>query len=134
LRSRGFIGIQRILVLSIDVQGTQDTSVAQRQVVGGIFSLFGLVSGAQIDRYNFETLTTMTESLQAFARAFAAARCAEARAIDGARCDDVKAKLIHIALSSLPPGTAQDRLFSIPTGLTIPRRMWICRSRQANRQ
>jgi NTE family protein len=121
LRSRGFIGIRRILVLSIDGQGTQDSSVAQRQVVGGIFSLLGLVSGAQIDRYNFETLITTTELLHAFARSIAAARCAEAHMIDGARCDDVSAELIHIALSALPPGSAQDRLLAIPTGLTIPR-------------
>jgi NTE family protein len=53
LRSRGYFRLRRILVLSIDGQGTQDTSVAERQAVGGIFSLLGLVSGAQIDRYNF---------------------------------------------------------------------------------
>jgi hypothetical protein len=44
LRSQGFTGIRRILVLTIDGQGTQD-SVAHRQVVGGLFSVLGLASG-----------------------------------------------------------------------------------------
>jgi NTE family protein len=39
LRARGFLGVRRILVLSIDGQGTQDSSGAQRQIVGGYFHL-----------------------------------------------------------------------------------------------
>jgi hypothetical protein len=64
---------------------------------------------------------TLTEQMRAFARAIRAARCAEASTNDGARCDDVSAALIHIALSKLPPSPAQDRLLAIPTSLTIPR-------------
>ena len=121
LRSRGYFRLRRILVLSIDGQGTQDTSVAERQAVGGIFSLLGLVSGAQIDRYNFETLVAMTDQVQGFAQSISRARCAEAPTIDGARCDDVKGELIHISLAKLPPSAAQDILLRIPTGLTIAR-------------
>ncbi|HET6606836.1 MAG TPA: patatin-like phospholipase family protein [Rhodopila sp.] len=121
LRGRGFLNLRRLLVLSIDGQGTQDSTIAQRQMVGGIFSLLGLVSGAQIDRYNFETLTTMTDQINAFAHAIGVARCAEAPIIDGARCDDVSGALIHISLAKLPPSPAQDKLLAIPTGLTIPR-------------
>lgn len=50
LCQRGLDRVRRLLVLSIAGQGTQDTSLAQRRVVGGLFSIFGLVSGAQIDR------------------------------------------------------------------------------------
>lgn len=119
LRRRGMFSLRRILVLSIDGQGAQDSSVAQRRAVGGIFSLFGLVSGAQIDRYNFETLTAVTEQVQNFAKTIAHVRCAEAPVIDGAACDDVRGDLIHISLAAMPAGPEKDALLAIPTGLTL---------------
>ena len=54
LRERGFTRLRRVLLLSIDGQGTQDSTIAQRQEVGGLVQLLGLVSGGQIDSYNFE--------------------------------------------------------------------------------
>jgi NTE family protein len=119
--SGGFVGVRRVLVISIDGQGAQDTSVARRRDVGGIFSLFGLVSGAQIDRYNFETLTTVAQQLREVTAAIARTRCAKARLIDGAPCDDVKGALVHISLAEMAPGPEKDRLLAIPTGLTVPR-------------
>jgi len=111
--------VRRILILSIDGQGAQDSSIAQRRAVGGIFSLFGLVSGAQIDRYNFETLTTVTDQLRAFVTLLAKTRCDEAQVIDGAPCGDVSGRLIHISLSAMPEGPEKDALLAIPTGLTL---------------
>jgi NTE family protein len=113
--------IRRFLVLSVDGEGAQDTSVAQRKLMGGIFSLFGLVSGAQIDRYNFETLTTVSDQLRQLVAAVARNRCAEARVIDGTKCDDVRGALIHVSLTELPDSPTKDRLEAIPTGLTIKR-------------
>jgi NTE family protein len=121
MRSRGIDRVRRLLVLSIDGQGAQDSSVAQRRAVGGIFSLFGLVSGAQIDRYNFETLTAVTAQVHGLANAIAQVRCTEARVIDGARCDDVDAELIHISLAEMPEGPEKATLLAIPTGLTVKR-------------
>ena len=83
---QGLDRLRRVLVISIDGQGSQDPTVAQRKTVGGVFSLFGLVSGAQIDRYNFETLTTVTDQIGDIARAIriadapAAGRSTEAHA------------------------------------------------------
>jgi NTE family protein len=108
-------------VISVDGEGSQDTSVASRKAVGGIFSLFGLVSGGQIDRYNFETLTTLTEQIRFFARTIAEVRCAQSKVIDGTRCDDVQAELIHLSLASLPDSPQNAQLQAIPTGLTIKR-------------
>ena len=48
--------VRRILVISVDGEGGQDTSVARRKYVGGLFDLLGLVTGNQIDSYNFDTL------------------------------------------------------------------------------
>lgn len=121
VRRMGFGRVRRLLVLSIDGQGAQDTTVAQRKFVGGIFSLLGLVSGAQIDRYNFETLNTVTDQIKTIARAVRNARCQFAPVIEGAACDDVQAELIHISLANMPDGPQKKELLAIPTGLTIPR-------------
>jgi NTE family protein len=94
--------VRRVLVLSIDGQGAQDTSVAQQRVVGGIFAIFRLVSGTQIDRFNFETLAVVDQQLQEFVAAIRRSRCAEAKTIDGARCDDVNGVLVHVSLAELP--------------------------------
>jgi NTE family protein len=117
----GLANIRRVLIISVDGQGAQDTSVARRQSVGGIMSLFGLVSGAQIDRYNFETLTTVVEQLNELTAALEKARCTGGRVVNGTACDDVKGALVHISLTGMEPGPEKDRLLAIPTGLTIAR-------------
>ena len=71
-----FLSVRRILIISVDGEGSQDTSVARRKAVGGIFSLLGLVTGNQIDSYNFDTLIVLTEQLQSLQAAIIKARCA----------------------------------------------------------
>ena len=46
LRERGYLHVRRLLAISVDGQGTQDSSVARRKQVGGLFAVLGLVSGA----------------------------------------------------------------------------------------
>jgi NTE family protein len=121
IRARGLDKVRRVLILSIDGEGSQDTSLAQRKMVGGLMTMIGQASGSQIDRYNFETLIAVGAQLQGFAALIAKARCEEAPVIDGAPCGDVKAALIHISLANIPPGPERDKLLAIPTGLTIPR-------------
>ncbi len=111
--------VRRVLVLSIDGQGAQDTSVAQQRVVGGIFAIFRLVSGTQIDRFNFETLAVVDQQLQQFVKAISQSRCSEATTIDGARCDDVDGALVHVSLAELPDSPEKERLLAIRTGLTL---------------
>jgi NTE family protein len=122
ITAAGYDHLRRILVISIDGQGAQDPTAAQRKAVGGLFSILGLATGNQIDRYNFETLVTVQRQLQQFAAAVRAARCARGKVVDGAPCGDVKAALIHIALATMPPGPEKTRLLAIPTGLTIARK------------
>jgi NTE family protein len=121
IRARGFDKLRRILVLSIDGEGSQDTTLAQRRMVGGLLSLIGQASGAQIDRYNFETLIAVGDQLQGFAALIAKVRCQEGSVIDGAPCGDVRAELLHISLADMPAGPEKDKLLAIPTGLTIPK-------------
>ncbi len=121
LRKRGYDQIRRLLVISIDGQGTQDSSVAQRRQVGGLFAVLGLVSGAQIDSYNFETLTVVNQQVQIITQRLRDVRCAEGPIVDGARCDDVKSALLHISLAGLPDTPDRQRLLAIPTGLSLKR-------------
>ncbi|HYZ32108.1 MAG TPA: hypothetical protein VE684_07480, partial [Crenalkalicoccus sp.] len=121
LRSRGFLQVRRLLMLSVDGQGTQDSSVAQRKQVGGLVQMLGLVSGAQIDSYNFETLHTVTQQIEGLTATLRQARCAAAPSIAGAPCGDVASALIHISLVGLPETPERARLLAIPTGLSLSR-------------
>ncbi len=121
LAGRGLDKLRRLLVISVDGEGAQDTAIARQRYVGGVISLFGLVSGSQIDRYNFETLIAVGQQLQEFANTVRTARCSKGAVIDGAACDDVKAELVHISLRDLPATPETAKLQAIPTGLTIPR-------------
>jgi NTE family protein len=121
IRATLFTSLRRILVISVDGQGGQDTSVARRKAVGGIFSLLGLVTGNQIDSYNFDTLVVMSEQLKELQKAIVQARCAQRIVADGTRCDDVKAVLLHLSLSGMPESPEKQKLLAIPTGLTVAR-------------
>ncbi len=121
IRARGFLGVRRLLLISIDGQGTQDSSIARRKEVVGVLALLGLVSGGQIDSYNFETMNTVTEQMQRLAVALRNARCAQGPMVDGKSCGDVQAALIHISLAGLPESPEQKQLLAIPTGLTLTR-------------
>ena len=83
--------------------------------------MLGLVSGAQIDSYNFETLTVVSQQIQIVTNQLRDARCAQGPVVDGTRCDDVDSKLIHISLAGLPDTPEKERLLAIPTGLTLKR-------------
>ena len=119
ITARGVDRIRRVLVLSIDGEGAQDPSSAKQKAVGGLVSLFGLVSGGQIDRYNFETLNTVKTQLRDVVQALRTARCARGQVIDGTPCNDVQAELLHISLANIPDGPDKTELLAIPTGLTL---------------
>ena len=119
LANRGYERLRRILVISVDGQGAQDSSVAQRRIVGGLVSILGLVSGAQIDQANFETLNLVRGQIGGVVRTLRAARCTRGRTIDGFACDDVQGALIHLSLARMPDGPGKDALLAIPTGLTL---------------
>ncbi len=121
IAAKGLDRIRRILVISVDGQGVQDNSVAQRRAVGGLFSVLGLVAGGQIDRFNFETLLTVDQQIWQVTEAIRAARCARGPVVFGTRCDDVTSELTQVSLNAMPPGPRRDELLAIPTGLTLNR-------------
>jgi NTE family protein len=119
IRTLGYDHLRRVLVISVDGQGAQDASVAQRKIVGGLFSLLGLVSGGQIDRYNFETLSTVSSQIKGVVRAIQNARCSEGKLVYDTPCDDVQGELVHISLAAMPDSAEKDQLLAIPTGLSL---------------
>lgn len=78
LHSRGTARLRRILFVSVDGEAAQDTSVAMKDSVGGVGTIFGAVSGAQIDRYNFETLSLARLKLADFVGRLKKVRCGTA--------------------------------------------------------
>ncbi len=121
LAARGFDRIRRILVISVDGQAGQDYSVSQRRAVGGLFEIFGLVSGSQINRMNFETMITLNQQLQEVTQAIRAARCARAPVIDAAPCEDVEASIVRISLGDIQDSARREQLLAIPTTLSLSR-------------
>jgi NTE family protein len=121
LSALGYARLRRILVLSIDGQGGEDPSLAQTKAVGGVLSSLLRASGGQIDRFNFETLRAVNEQLKEVAQAIRSARCQTGPIVDGVPCGDVKAELIHLSLSGMPPGPEKTKLLAIPTALTVAR-------------
>lgn len=120
LQARGYTQVRRLLVLSIDGQGAQDDAIAQHKQVGGLMSILGLVSGSQIDNYNFETLIAVNQLVAVLGNRLREARCAQGPEVGGAACDDVQTQMIHISLRALPDTPEKAALQAIPTGLTIP--------------
>jgi NTE family protein len=119
LRSRGAARLRRILFVSVDGEAAQDTSVAMEESVGGLGTILGAVSGAQIDRYNFETLSLARLKLADFAGRLKKVRCETAIVIDGRPCGDVESDVVHLSLAGIEDARTRERLEKIPTGLTI---------------
>jgi NTE family protein len=118
-KERGFTKWRRVLVISVDGQGDQDTSWARQRQVTGFGQILANVSGAQIDAYNFETLLLAREEIDGMAKFLTKLRCAEAEVIDGFRCDDVKSEFVHLSLSDVTDEKVRAQLEAIPTGLTV---------------
>jgi len=116
---RGFYRWRRILVVSVDGEGGQDTSWARERTVSSIGQILSNVTGAQIDEYNFETLQVTREEVQQLSAALAKLRCEKAAVIEGFRCDDVKGSLVHVSLRDVTDPQVRKQLEAIPTGLTV---------------
>ena len=111
---------RRVLVVSIDGQAATDPTLGQQRMVTGLATIFSAVSGTQIDAYNFETLLLADQEVTRLVKRIRVARCTEAPAIDGHRCDDVQGGLVHLSLDSVTDPEQRRRLQAIRTGLTIP--------------
>ena len=108
---RGFHKWRRVLIISVDGEGDQDTSWARQRQVTGFGQIISNVSGAQIDEYNFETLNLIQQEVAKFAAFLAEVRCDQGATIDGFRCDDVQSQFVHLSLSDVTDESVHNAQF-----------------------
>jgi NTE family protein len=113
--------VTRLLVLAGDGQAAGDPTWSQSRTLSGLTQIFSAVSGAQIDRLNFETLLLANDSVRRIEDGARQTRCRVAPVIDGRPCTDFKAKVVHLSLAGISDPTQRARLQAIRTGLSIPR-------------
>jgi NTE family protein len=112
--------IRRIVVISADGQAESDTATSRQVHLSGLGQLFNVVSGTQIDRYNYETMILARQQFDVLRDAVKKERCEKGpRDKDGHTCDDVKVFFAHLSLSGITDKAERERLGKIPTGLSI---------------
>ena len=112
--------IRRILLISADGQAENDTASSKQIHLTGLGQLLNVVSGTQIDRYNFETMILARQELDKMRDAVQQDRCAKGPVdAEGHACKDVQVFLAHLSLGGIADKAERDRLAKIPTGLTI---------------
>jgi len=112
--------VRRIILISADGQAENDAATSKQVHLTGLGQLFNVVSGTQIDRYNFETMILARQQLDTLRDAVRKERCEKGpRAADGHACDDVQVFLAHLSLGGITDKQERERLAKIPTGLTI---------------
>jgi hypothetical protein len=112
--------VRRIVLISADGQAENDSATSRQIHLTGLGQLFNVVSGTQIDRYNFETMILARQQLDSLKDAVKKERCEKgALDRDGLACDDVKVFFAHLSLGGITDKEERERLAKIPTGLTI---------------
>ena len=113
-------GTRRVIVVSVDGQGSRDPTLGRRRVVTGLGQIFSAVTSTQINAYSFETLLLMDQQVSELTKAVRRIRCSESRQIAGHDCDDVEGALIHVSLADIADEGMRRRLMALPTSLTLP--------------
>jgi NTE family protein len=111
---------RRIIVISVDGQGSRDPTLGRRRVVTGLRQIISAVSSTQIDAYSFETLLLVNQQVNELAEKMRRIRCEEGRLLAGHDCNDVQGTMIQISLSGIADEGTRRRLMAVPTSLTLP--------------
>ena len=111
---------RRIIVVSVDGQGSRDPALGRRRVVTGIGQILSAVTTTQINAYSFETLLLMDQQVSELTKEVRRIRCEESSQIAGHNCDDVQGALIHVSLADIADEDIRRRLMALPTTLTLP--------------
>ena len=112
--------IRRIVLISSDGQSANDAASAREEHLTSLGQMFNVVSGTQIDSYNFETMLLARQQMDVLSEAVRKARCAQGPvAADGHPCNDVQGFLAHLSLAGVKDEAERKRLARIPTGLTV---------------
>jgi NTE family protein len=112
--------IRRVVLISSDGQSENDAATAREEHLTSLGQMFSVVSGTQIDAYNFETMVLARQQLDVLKETVRKARCAQGPiAADGHPCEDVQTFFAHLSLAGIKDDAERKRLAKIPTGLTI---------------
>jgi NTE family protein len=112
--------VRRIILISADGQAENDTATSKQVHLTGLGQLFNVVSGTQIDRYNYETMILARQQLDTLRDAVRKERCEKGpRDNDSYACDDVQVFFAHLSLSGIADKDERERLAKIATGLTV---------------
>jgi NTE family protein len=109
--------IRRILVISADGQAANNGASAKQPALSSLSQILTVVSGTQIDSYNFETLTLARQQVEILRDTIAKQRCSIAATEN--HCDDVQSYLVHLSLAKVADAKTRERLQAIPTGLDV---------------
>ena len=113
--------VRRIVVISADGQAENDTATSKQIHLSGLGQLFNVVSGTQIDRYNYETMILAHQQFDVLRDAVRKERCEKAarKDADGQSCNDVQVFFAQLSLGGIADKDERERLAKIPTGLSI---------------
>ena len=112
--------IRRLVLISVDGQAATDSSGAREPALTGLGRTLSVVSGTQIDRYNFETEILARDELEKLGEKIKEMRCRSGVVVGSYRCDDVETYFIHLSLEDVSDPVMRQHLESTPTGLTLP--------------
>jgi NTE family protein len=114
-----YLRVRRVLLISVDGEGVNEPTWSQKDDILGLTQIFSAVSGAQIDRYNSETLLLASRTVEDFRDHLRRLRCAYRPVVRDRPCADVEARFVHLSLRSVADPQLRNRLLAIPTGLTL---------------
>ncbi len=117
LKSRGFGGIRRLLIIVVDSKSNPPRDWSRLPRVSGVVQMLDASTSAQVDRFSLETLVNMRSQIRKWAEDVRKKRCQE---MPGQGCDELKFDMIHLTFDSLKDKAEREFFLSVPTTLGLP--------------
>jgi NTE family protein len=113
----GFTRFRRVVYLVVNAQTDAPRQWSHSARSPGALSALVHASTVVVNRYNFETIDLLRQSLGRWVDELRKARCAER--LDAAGCADVGAHLVEVSFAEDPDPGERAYLSALPTGLRL---------------
>lgn len=113
----GFTRFRRVVYLVVNAQTDAPREWSRSPRAPGALSALVHASTVVVNRYNFETIELLRQSLERWVDELRKARCAER--LDAAECADVGAHLVEVSFAEDPDRAERAHLSALPTGLRL---------------
>jgi NTE family protein len=113
----GFTRFRRVVYLVVNAQTDAPRQWSRSARSPGALSALVHASTVVVNRYNFETIDLLRQSLGRWVDELRKARCAER--LDAAGCADVGAHLVEVSFAEDPDPGERAYLSALPTGLRL---------------